>query len=328
MVDRVLQGLARLRARDAAPISQGLHPDNARACLDAAVDAITEDGLAAELRTPGVRPGDVTLVAAAGVFTSPIEWAALFAAAGCRLHIKAPAQASALCLALAEELALAGLPVTSDISRAIGQPEAVVGFGSDASMQAIQATTPGSLHSLYGHRFSVALVTGEAEAAAEGLARDAALYDGRGCMAPAAVFTTGDPIVLAGHLARTMAEAEHRWPRGEVDPYLGPEWRRRTGLGRVTGGCTEGAAWAVPILDPGYFHPVALPRMLPVHGVADVQEVDATMAPWSHQLSTCGTDARGIRLAGVLRVCRLGQMQTPLFPRAHDGRAMLGSILG
>ena len=67
MVDRVLQGLARLRARDVAPLSQGLHPDNARACLDAAVDAITEDGLAAELCTPGVRPGDVTLVAAAGV---------------------------------------------------------------------------------------------------------------------------------------------------------------------------------------------------------------------------------------------------------------------
>ncbi len=327
MLDRVLDGLARLRARDPGPLSQGLSPANARACLDATLDGITAEGLAAELGTTTARPGRVTLVAAAGVFTSPIEWAALVLAAGCSLRIKAPSGAPALCMALAEDLAAVGLPVQADTDRDLGQPEAVVGFGGDASIAAIQARTPGAHHSLYGHRFSIALVTGDPLAAAAGLARDAALYDTRGCMAPTAVFTTQEVDRLAEALAEAMASEEVALPRGEVDGVLGPEWRRRTGLARVRGRCLEGEAWAVPILDPADFVPVALPRMLPVHRLDHPGELDRILAPWRHQLSTTGTDDVDAVPAGTLRTCRLGQMQTPPFPRRHDGRAMLASIL-
>ena len=85
VIDEVLEGLARLRTRDAGPLSPGLRPANARVCMDAAVDAITRTGLHSELSTPGQRPERVTLVCAYGVFTSPIEWAALLLAAGCLL---------------------------------------------------------------------------------------------------------------------------------------------------------------------------------------------------------------------------------------------------
>ena len=328
MVDEVLAGLAELRSRDAAPLSQGLHPDNARACLHHAIDAITAQGLHTASAEPGVRPGAVTLVAAAGVFTSPIEWVALLAANGCRVRIKAPSSAPSLCMALAECLASQGLPVSADTDRALGQPEAIVAFGGDASMAAIQAATPQARHSLYGHRFSIAVVTGDPEAAAAAVASDAALYDGRGCMAPTAVFTTGEVHTLAQALAKAMAQAQARWPRGEVDAQLGPEWRRRTGLARVLGQCLEDSDWAVPVLPASHFHPVALPRMLPVHAISGLSELNEIMGPWAHQLSTCGTDDAQAAPAGTLRVSPLGQMQTPAFPRLHDGRSMLGAILG
>ncbi len=328
MVDRVIAALTQLRALDAAPLSQGLHPRNARLCLDAALDAITASALRAELSTKGSRPDSVTVVAAAGVFTSPIEWVAILAAAGCRVHIKAPTEAPALCLALAKAMQAQALPVTADTKRALGTPDAVVGFGSDASMATIRDATPGSRHSLYGHRFSIAVVTCDPKAAAQALARDAAMYDTRGCMAPTAVLTTGDPKVLAAHLAQAMAHAQQAIPRGQVDPALGPEWRRRVGLARIRGMCLEGEGWAVPVLDAADFQPVALPRMLPIHGIQSAPEIDALLAPWHHQLSTCGTDDAQLTPRGTLRRVALGQMQTPALPRDHDGRPMLGSILG
>jgi hypothetical protein len=328
MIDRVLAGLHRLGQQDAGPLSQSLHPANARLCLDSAIEAITAQGLEAELATPGRRPDDVTLVVAAGVFTSPIEWAALLLAAGCRLRIKAPSSAPELCRALGEAMGAEGLPVSVDVERLLGEPGAIIGFGSDASMAAVAAATPGSRHSLYGHRFSIAWVTSDPRAAAQGLAMDAARYDGRGCMAPAAVFTTADPLELGEALASELAAMQSRLPRGPVDPALGPEWRRRTGLARVLGRCLEGPEWAVPVLDGAYLSPSALPRMLPVHGVADLAEADALLSRFSHQLSSCGTDSEGPVPQGVLRRCGLGELQTPRFPRAHDGRPMLGSILG
>lgn len=328
MVDEVLAGLGRLSALDPAPLSDGLHPDNARACLDAAISAITAQGLRTASAEAGVRPEEVTLIAAAGVFTSPIEWVALLLASGCRLRIKAPSRTPELCMALAECMAAEGLPVRADTQRSLGAPEAIIAFGGDASMAAIQAATPGARHSLYGHRFSIALVTADPQAAAQGLARDAALYDGRGCMAPTAVFTTGDPVALAHALAPAMEAAQAALPRGEVDPMLGPEWRRRTGLARVLGHCIETTDWAVPVLPAAHFHPIALPRMLPIHGVKTLDELARTLAPWSHQLSTCGTDTPDAAPTGSLRICQIGQMQTPAFPRDHDGRSMLGGILG
>ena len=241
---------------------------------------------------------------------------------------KAPSGAPSLCMALAECLASQGLPVSADTDRALGQPEAIVAFGGDASMAAIQAATPQARHSLYGHRFSIAVVTGDPEAAAAAVASDAALYDGRGCMAPTAVFTTGEVHTLAQALAKAMAQAQARWPRGEVDAQLGPEWRRRTGLARVLGQCLEDSDWAVPVFPASHFHPVALPRMLPVHAISGLSELNEIMGPWAHQLSTCGTDDAQAAPAGTLRVSPLGQMQTPAFPRLHDGRSMLGAILG
>ena len=56
--------------------------------------------------------------------------------------------------------------------------------------------------------------------AAEGLARDVALFDQRGCLSVVAVYTDGDPQALASRLARELAELAERWPPGPRDRFL------------------------------------------------------------------------------------------------------------
>jgi hypothetical protein len=326
MVEPVIRGLARLRAREAGPLSQGLSPENAQACLHQAIRPLNEHSITAALKEAAPMPSSIVFVIAYGVFSSPIEWVALALAGGSTVHIKAPSNDPALVRALVEDMQKEGLPITWSTDRSLPEADAVVAFGDDKSVQSIAKASPLSRHALYGHRFSVALVTGTPEEAANPLALDVCRYDTRGCMAPTAVFTTGDPTALAASIANAMQNAEHQWPRGAVDPALGPEWRRRMGLAQILGVVHKGANWAVTTLPPKYFTPSALPRMVTIHPVEDATEFQSLMSHWRPWLSTCGTDAPTLVGKGFHRVCALGWMQAPPFPRNHDGRAMLSGL--
>ena len=326
MVDSVIRGLARLRAREAGPMSQGLSPENAQACLHQAIRPLNTHSLEAALKEAGPMPSSIAFVIAYGVFTSPIEWVALALSAGSTVHIKAPSNDPSLVRALVEDMQKEGLPITWSTDRALPKTGAVVAFGDDESVQMIATASPASTHALYGHRFSVALVTRSPEETAHALALDIARYDTRGCMAPTAIFTTGDADALASALADALQNTEHRWPRGQVDPALGPEWRRRVGLARIVGSVQTGTNWAVTVLPHQYFTPSALPRMATIHPVADVTEFQTLMTQWAPWLSTCGTDAPTLVGDDFPRICALGWMQAPPFPRNHDGRTMLGGL--
>ncbi len=336
-VDAVLRALARLRGVEVGPLSMGLHPENADQSLDAALSAITRGGLARELATRADRPGRVAIVVPWGVFTTPIEWVALYAAAGAGVHLKAPTRDPALCVALATVMQAEGLPVTASTDRALPDVDAVVAFGDDASVASVAAANPSARHALYGHRFSVAVV-GDEPASAAALADAHLLYDTRGCMAPVAVFVVGDGGRLVEALAEALADAARAAPAGEPDPALGPEVRRRVGLARVTGRVVEGVDWTVAVLPAAHFTPVALPRFATVHPVPDAAALRDALAPWRGHLSTLGTDdlLRPRREGGAWlelygwfpRVDTLGRMQRPPFPRRHDGQPMLGSVCG
>ena len=323
----VLAALARLRARNAEPLSQGLSPQNARRCLALACDAITAEGLAAELATPGRRPASVAAIAAGGVFTSPLEWVAMLAAAGCRVWLKAPSVDAAFCDALVEE-GLA-VPITG---RAIPQEaEAILAFGGDETMASFKTAWPDRKLALYGHRFSVAMV--HADTDLPGLARaltlDHALYDTRGCMAPVAIFALGDARALEHAMAEAMAQMQVELPRGAIEPSLGSVWRERQGLARARGRAHLGEGWGVLSLPAAHFLPFALPRMAVIHPVEGPDEVAIALAPWRAWLSSCATNLQPERATslGVLRVCAPGSLQIPAFPRRHDGRPMLGSLV-
>lgn len=335
-IDAVLRALDRLRRAPARPLGQGLSEENATECLGLAVAAIRREALEAELATPGARPPDVTLVAAWGVFTSPLEWACVLAAAGVRLHLKAPARDPAFCAALAAALSAEGLAVTCDTARDLGDPSAILAFGSDETVAALRAQHPGARVVGFGHRFSAALCRAD-PGLAQGLAWEHALYDTRGCMAPTATFVLGDPAPLHDALVEALPLVELALPRGAPDPALGPEWRRRVGLARAVGRVSQGEGWTVATVPPEHFVPAALPRLLtlvPVEGGAHLQRILAPWRPWLSSLSTDDVrrpiDAPGPWAsvhAWFPRVTTLGSLQRPALPRRHDGVAMLGSLL-
>jgi hypothetical protein len=326
VLEATLQALQNLRAQPAGPLSQGLSHSNAQECLNQAIRPLNSSSLAAGVAAAGPLPDTIGIIVPHGVFTTPIEWTALAIAGGSRVHLKAPNRDPALVRTLSEVFQKEGLPVTWSNQRELPPVDAVVAFGSDESIDAIAKAHSNVPMARYGHRFSLALVTGDPEQAARALATDLARYDTRGCMAPTAIFCTGDGIALAEALASAMQESEHRWPRGTIDPALGPEWRRRLGLARVMGHTSAGAQWAVNVMQPAYFTPMSLPRMGTIHPIQDVHSLRQILAPWTPWLSTLGTDTEGVTIDGIHRVCPLGWMQAPPFPRDHDGRPMLSGL--
>lgn len=334
--DATLRALVRLRRRPTLPLSMGLSSSNGDQCLGLATGAITRDGLARELATPGTRPRRVSIVVPWGVFTTPIEWVSMLAAAGAEVHLKAPRRDPGMCAALAEDFSAEGLPVSWSTDRALPESDAVVAFGGDDTVAEIAAATPGARHALYGHRFSVAVLE-DTPYNAQVLSWEHLLYDTRGCMAPVAVFVMGDGTALFDALPEAMRLASLAVPAGGGEPELGPEARCRLGLARASGQVATGDGWAVALLPVDHFTPVSLPRFVTLHPVPDPATLRRVLAPWRDHLSTLGTDdmLRAHREGGdwlevfswFPRIDGPGRMQRPSFPRAHDGRPMLGSLM-
>ena len=328
MLEPTLRALANLRASEAMPLGQGLSAENATACLHQAIRPFNLQTLTAAVHTAGPVPSRVAIVVPAGVFTTPIEWVAIAVAAGAEVHLKAPTADPALCRRLTACFTAEGLPVTCSDERTLPEVDAILAFGRDSTIDAIVDDHPDIPVIRYGHRFSLAFVSGHPEAAAGPLALDVARYDSRGCMAPTAVFTTGDPEALASALVAPMQQMEQRTPRGEVEPAFGPEWRRRIGLARVLGTERSGAGWAITVTPPEHYVPETLPRMVNIHPVDNADHLCKILAPRAHQLSTLGTDDLTVSIPGIHRTCALGWMQAPTIPRKHDGRTMLASLIG
>lgn len=335
-IARVLEALQSLRRTDPAPLGQGLSPESAAEGWSAALAALTAQGLREALATPGRRPPDVTIVVAWGVFTSPVEWVALYAAAGCAVHLKAPARDPALCEALAQAFTGAGLPVTSSTNRELGSPSAVVAFGSDDSVSQVVAATPGARHARFGHRFSVALCEPN-PVFAQGIGWVHGWYDTRGCMAPAAVFCLGPVDALVDALVAVLPGVDLGLPPGQPDRGLGPERRRRRALAAATGRALAVGSWEIHVVHADHFTPSALPRVITLIEIDGPEQLEAVLEPWRPWLSSLGADdvtrpalvpERWQRVYGWFpRVTPMGTLQRPAFPRKHDGVDMLGVIL-
>ena len=134
-------------------------------------------------------------------------------------------------------------------------------------------------------------------------------------------------------LPAALRQASRALPPGEGAPELGPEERRRIGLARARGRAIVGEGWSVACLPSDHFHPLALPRMVTLHPVRDAAELHRVLAPWQDHLSSIGV-SRGMRngdwaevMRWFMRVDEPGRLQRPGFPRTHDGKPMLGSVL-
>lgn len=285
---------------DPAGWNTGLSPEGARTALRVEIECI-------EAATPRTgAPRRVAIWCSQNVFVAPLRWIERFTALGCEVVLKAPTRRPEAYRAIGAAYGVRVVEAPHD--EALGLLEdidALLGFGSDAAMARLDAVFEGP-KALFGHRVSFALVEDISHEVAHALAMDAALHDGAGCRSPAAVFCLGDAERLAMRVAQGLRELAISMPRGEVDPALGPEWRRRCGLGRVRGRCWSGHEWAVPFLAVEHLAPSPLPRLLPVHPIASLDELDAALA--GLPLGACATD---VEPRGFRTLCRPGELQRP-----------------
>ena len=343
-VSRVRTVLKRLRdwSEDKVhSISEGLSAENAVRGWHSAIDALlaNEDGFEVHLRS-NHRPARIGIVLARGVFTAGIEWVALGLASGASVHVKVP---KGLISRMGQWLTAfkdVGFPLTFGEDRNIPTVDLLWVFGDDGSIETIKQSTEYAVVEAYGHRFSLAITTDSVEDAKQ-TAHDIAMYDTRGCMAPVAVLCTGDADLFAERLFTALREIEQHTPLGSTDPFLGPEIRKRVGLAlqrpnQVWLERSQSAnidayfIWGVLRMQKAQFTPSALSRLSSVYHTPNPASIDKILGSWADKISTVAiSKALGATQwlpQSVLqiqpRICALGEMQHPPFPRLHDGRPM------
>jgi hypothetical protein len=209
--------------------------------------------------------------------------------------------------------------------------ETVLAYGGLAALDDLERRASGKLVR-YGPKTSLALVGKEVDpaAVAPGLARDVALFDQRGCLSIAAVYTAGDPEELAARLAAALGELARQWPPGPAETAAAAavqqlrataEMRGRTVLfpGRALG---QGLGAGTVIVEPEpAFHPSPGLRTVRVHPLPDLAAIPAILAPWQGRLqgaALAGADAwglagnfAGLASLGISRTAAPGELQSP-----------------
>ncbi len=233
--------------------------------------------------------------------------------------------------------------------RALEQADAVVLYGSDETLRELRARVPVDRPFVaHGHKFSAAAVGRDAElaSAAEALAFDAALWDGRGCLSPAYVLIEDQPAGRAQAFAEALAAALERaastLPRGALsDPERA--WLHDA---RASFAARDDAhvwlsraplAWNLVLSDfratPPFAGQLRCLPLIRVEGATELADWCASFAPNLSALAHAGFGVRAdtlLRLAlraGASRVCPLGRMQLPPIDWRNDGIDPLRSLV-
>ena len=234
---------------------------------------------------------------------------------------------------------------------ALQTSDVVVAFGGATALRAIRDLLhPEARFVPFGHRTSVAYVTREAldraardsayaREIAFGIARDALLYDGEGCLSLHAVFVERDgaldPVRFDGLLGDALEAVAVEFPASSAEPAAPgaafareARFRAAQGRGSVRGGLTAPhlLVAGAPLDDP----PPLLPRTLAsytVDGPADVANylrAHAVPVEAFAVASVDGTierpDVLALALAcGAVRLCAAGAAQLPSLSGEHGG---------
>lgn len=300
-----------LRALDPTRWELPLSPAMARATWD---DAVAACAVAPVDAPPGRAPRRVAIVASANVYTAPLGWMVQLRRLGVEVVVK-PARghllaAQAMAAAVGAEVrAWRGGDVAAEVA-GLADVDGVLAFGAGATIEALAGRVRVPFVG-FGPRFGLHVL----DHAEPAMVDDVALYDGRGCMSPAAAFV--DEVDLDA-LAAWMAEVGRRWPRGALGAGEAAAIRTRVALARVVGEVREGADWAVLRLPADRFSPVALPRVLVVHP----RDGLGAVTPWLPELGTVA----GLPALPAPRHCAPGEMQRPPVSRWHEGVDVLGAL--
>jgi hypothetical protein len=199
----------------------------------------------------------------------------------------------------------------------------VLAYGEAAALEDLERRAPGKVVG-YGPKTSLAIVDGSADLreTAEGLARDVALFDQRGCLSVVAVYTAGDAEELAERLAGELLDLARRWPPGPAaTPQVSAAVQHirfeaeMRGLRQFALSLREGTVIVDPKLD---FRPSPGLRTVRVHPLEDLSRLPWLLTPWRGRLQGAALAGEGAwalepRLAelGVSRLAAPGELQSP-----------------
>ena len=229
--------------------------------------------------------------------------------------------------------------------------DAVIAYGSDATVAALQSRTPPGVPFFgYGHAVSVGILVEGVTAAADGFARDVLMYDQAGCLSPHLICCARLPESDARYthvLSRYFGTHSLGLALQEQAFSLTVAMRRNVGdavaireardMATMEGAISIGddaLRWttittgAVEYPEPVghsvvYVSPVESPEQLrellkPVWGIVSCAGVAGELPPeWEAVL----------RDAGVSRICKPGEMQTPPLDWRNGNRDLLAELL-
>ena len=200
--------------------------------------------------------------------------------------------------------------------------ERVVAYGGGAAMADLEGRLGDKLVP-FGPKLSLAAIGAgiDPRDLADGLARDIALFDQRGCLSIQAVYTAGDAPALAHALADALSRLARRWPLGDADPAAAAQVRQLRGTAAMRGLVQpplDLRAGTVVVEPAPALHPSPGLRTVRVHPVPDLATLPTLLGPWSGRLqgvALAGTDARALEPAlaalGCSRFAPPGQLQSP-----------------
>jgi len=239
---------------------------------------------------------------------------------------------------------------------ALERSSAVIVYGSDSTLRAVARRVPPDAKLLaHGPRYAVGAIgremasPGRIEAVADAAARDALLYDGRGCLSLAAVYVERggllEPAETVAVLGRAMERASADLPPGKPDTETAAvtqSWRARIRARALAGKPSaifagpRGLDWTV-LYDAELAAPaVPLVRTLWVGAVGTLEEIPSRLAGCGgtvHALAFSGPEPRRLDLAerlapaGLTRVCPFGRMQEPPLIWPHGGASPFKRLL-
>jgi len=222
------------------------------------------------------------------------------------------------------------------------QARAWVVFGRDETISHFRALVgPDVLLEAHPHRVSLGLVFADPHgASARHAARDASLFDQRGCLSPHDFYVQGDARNYAATLAVEMARQEAINPRGPLTPSEAAEIHSlRTSLRfraasdpRVQLWESDGnTAWTVIYEEDPAFTASCLNRVVYVKPLpADLPTALGPARTWVGAIGIWPATPDHAEIAATLtpsRICPLGTMQDPPWTWHQEGRQTLAPFV-
>jgi len=233
----------------------------------------------------------------------------------------------------------------------LGAADVVVAFGSDAALRAIRShVRPDARFVGFGHRASIGYIDAERiparsrETLLEGIAADALLYDGDGCLSLHALFVGGEAAAsaaLAVELAAAFERVSVEFPAGSSDPQRAAAAAAYRNLSAFRAAGGHGAVYApahesatIAFDPPRDEPPPFLPRVLPVFPVREPAEAVEYIRRHRLPVEALGVsdpntpEALTLAVAiGAVRVARLGEMQAPPAGGHHGGAPRIADFV-